>query len=317
MAHLGDPFDALLHKLGLYQQIQGMNPITTAAIPMVQNNTGRVLCRTRWELPIDITPNQVPKDQLVLQSIKFIHPTPQINTRIRPISLILNSAQTVQAEPVNRTVLDIPPGIYSPRYRIPTPNLPLGEQVWKAEKFALGTLLYELLVGHGIFEGLPDDEVQLNYQQAATFPDLEDENLPIVIQCLIYACWSAEFGRYITLGRFKRYINDNPIRFALQATGAVISTAAFITVPVLGAVGFSAIGPVAGSVAAGWQASIGAVEAGSLFALCQSAAMGGAVATGLIGTGAGAAAATLGALGLPGVRPGESLRDIFIRTFHA
>jgi len=51
----------------------------------------------------------------------------------------------------------------------------------------------------------------------------------------------------------------------------ILSTAAFITVPVLGAIGFSA--------------------------------------------GAGAAIATLGASGLPGVRPGVSLRDIFIRTF--
>jgi hypothetical protein len=33
-------------------------------------------------------------------------------------------------------------------------------------------------------------------------------------------------------------------------------------------------------VAAAWQASIGAVEAGSLFAWCQSAAMGGAALSG-------------------------------------
>ena len=37
--------------------------------------------------------------------------------------------------------------------------------------------------------------------------------------------------------------------------------------------GFSSIGPVAGSVAAGWQASMGAVAAGSWFATLQSAAM--------------------------------------------
>jgi len=175
----------------------------------------------------------------------------------------------------------------------------------------LGTLL--LLVGHRIFEGLSDDEVQRNYRKAATFPDLENENLPILFQCLIYACWSAEFGRYIALGKFRQHIDDNPARFALQVTGAVISTAAFITVPIPGAVGFSALGPVAGSVAVGWQASIGPVE-GSLFALCQSAAMGGAVAIGLASTEAGAAAAALRASRLPGV---SGLRDIFIRRFRA
>ncbi|KAH9036235.1 hypothetical protein EDB85DRAFT_1889048 [Lactarius pseudohatsudake] len=46
---------------------------------------------------------------------------------------------------------------------------------------------------------------------------------------------------------------------------------------VLGLIGFSAIGPVAGSIAAGIQAAIGNVAAGSLFATLQSIAMGGAL----------------------------------------
>lgn len=46
------------------------------------------------------------------------------------------------------------------------------------------------------------------------------------------------------------------------------------------------MGPVAGSIAAGWQASIGSVVTGSAFAFLQSAAMGGA-AIGLF-TGIGA-----------------------------
>ena len=84
-------------------------------------------------------------------------------------------------------------------------------------------------------------------------------------------------------------------------------------VPILGAVGFSSIGPVAGSAAAGWQASIGAAEAGSLFTLCQSAAMGGAAATaGLATTGVGGAALALAAAGLPSP---SNLREIFIRKF--
>jgi len=48
--------------------------------------------------------------------------------------------------------------------------------------------------------------------------------------------------------------------------GLALSAVSFLAVPVLGAVGFTAAGPVAGSAAAAWQASIGAVEAGSLFA---------------------------------------------------
>ncbi|KAL5482936.1 hypothetical protein ACEPAI_9531 [Sanghuangporus weigelae] len=65
----------------------------------------------------------------------------------------------------------------------------------------------------------------------------------------------------------------------------------------LGALGFSAIGPVAGSIAAGIQSTVygGAVGAGSLFAFCQSLTMGGAgamaIATGVSGAGGLAAGA--------------------------
>ena len=58
----------------------------------------------------------------------------------------------------------------------------------------------------------------------------------------------------------------------------------------LGAIGFGSVGPVAGSIAAGWQASIGSVTAGSLFAFLQSAAMGGpamGVVAGIGGLGGG------------------------------
>ena len=62
--------------------------------------------------------------------------------------------------------------------------------------------------------------------------------------------------------------------------------------PVLGAVGFTVVGPAAGSAAAAWQASIGAVEAGSLFAWCQSVAMGGAAVGGIQVAGIAGAAMT-------------------------
>jgi hypothetical protein len=256
--------------------------------------------------------------ELALKFIKYIHPIRETPfgaaTRIRPISLTLGLHGTVQAEPISMLVDSNPhlTAVYPARYRIPPSmirGLQLEEQVWRSEKFALGTLLYELYTGHRIFDGQSDDEVQDQYRRAATFPNLE--SLPALMQCLIYACWSAEFGRYISLGKFTQYVEDNPVRFALQVTGTVVSTAALIAVPILGAIGFGAIGPVAGSVAAGWQAAIGAVEAGSLFALCQSAAMGGAAA-GLAATGVSGAAVALAASGLPGP---SGLRDAFIRKF--
>lgn len=48
---------------------------------------------------------------------------------------------------------------------------------------------------------------------------------------------------------------------------------AFVASAAMKAIGFGALGPIAGSIAAGWQASIGAVSAGSVFSTMQSAAM--------------------------------------------
>lgn len=83
----------------------------------------------------------------------------------------------------------------------------------------------------------------------------------------------------------KAYVKSHPAIFAFQSLGAVVGLASVITLPVLGAVGFSAAGPVAGSLATAWHSSIGLVQAGSLFAWCQSATMGGAAAGSLMGPG--------------------------------
>jgi hypothetical protein len=62
----------------------------------------------------------------------------------------------------------------------------------------------------------------------------------------------------------------------------VATIGSLATLPILAAAGFAATGPVASSAAAAWQASIGIVEVGSLFAWCQSAAMGGAALNGIV-----------------------------------
>ena len=88
------------------------------------------------------------------------------------------------------------------------------------------------------------------------------------------------------------YARKNPLLFSLQVSGVVVAGTALLTPTIIGAAGFSTAGPVAGSAAAGWQASMGAVPAGSAFAWLQSAAMGGAAAQNVTATGvAGATAA--------------------------
>lgn len=109
------------------------------------------------------------------------------------------------------------------------------------------------------------------------------------------------------------YIHDHPVSFGLQVSGGVVLIASIAAVPVLGAVGFAATGPVAGSTAAAWQASIGLVEAGSVFAWCQSAAMGGAALGGVFASGA-AGAGVAGLATVPVLpRTKEKFRNMFQR----
>ncbi|KAG6197129.1 hypothetical protein E4U50_007983 [Claviceps purpurea] len=68
-----------------------------------------------------------------------------------------------------------------------------------------------------------------------------------------------------------------PYSTAFVAAGVLVAAVPALAVaPVLGSLGFGALGPVAGSAAAGIQSGIGNVAAGSLFATLQSAGMGGA-----------------------------------------
>ncbi|KAI0037572.1 hypothetical protein FA95DRAFT_1578748 [Auriscalpium vulgare] len=75
---------------------------------------------------------------------------------------------------------------------------------------------------------------------------------------------------------------------------AVVGAAAMpaVTTAGLGIVGFSSTGVVGGSIAAGIQSAIGNVAAGSLFAGCQSIAMGAAFPPLILAIGAGVAAAS-------------------------
>ena len=61
---------------------------------------------------------------------------------------------------------------------------------------------------------------------------------------------------------------------------------ALATSAILGAIEFGKVGPVAGNIAAGWQAPMGSVTNGILFAFLQSTATGGAEIGVLAGTGA-------------------------------
>ncbi|RPB29281.1 hypothetical protein L211DRAFT_743526, partial [Terfezia boudieri ATCC MYA-4762] len=62
----------------------------------------------------------------------------------------------------------------------------------------------------------------------------------------------------------------------LVTLGALAISPAIVIVPVANVLGFQATGVLAGSIAAGWQAILGNVGAGSLFAMLQGVGAAGA-----------------------------------------
>ncbi|KAL9085895.1 MAG: hypothetical protein Q9165_007378 [Trypethelium subeluteriae] len=73
-----------------------------------------------------------------------------------------------------------------------------------------------------------------------------------------------------------RVRRNNMISSGLFLIGGILFLIpALFTGPLLGLLGFGAAGPVAGSIAAGVQSMIAPVAGGSLFAILQSAGMGG------------------------------------------
>ncbi|KAK2733928.1 hypothetical protein FQN57_001911 [Myotisia sp. PD_48] len=87
------------------------------------------------------------------------------------------------------------------------------------------------------------------------------------------------------------------IKVPLAVLGVLLASTPIIGPMVLGGFGFTAVGPAAGSSAALWQATIGNVVAGSVFAWCQSAAMGGLAVGFNVASAAGAAILGLAAVG--------------------
>ncbi|KAL8704223.1 MAG: hypothetical protein Q9201_002600 [Fulgogasparrea decipioides] len=89
------------------------------------------------------------------------------------------------------------------------------------------------------------------------------------------------------------WIRAHPYR-AFGIFGGITILGLTCAIPaILEVVGFGTLGPIAGSIAAGWHSSLGLVAAGTPFAFLQSAAMGGAAMGVMTGIGTLAGAATI------------------------
>lgn len=225
------------------------------------------------------------------------------------------------------------------------------EKISRAELFALGSILYEISSGHPLFHDIDDadergdDAFESEIQNRIVIGKFPEDLWGLSLLSRILVCWCPGFVEEVVKlsekekqkGDDKRdgkgdeggndkgnenrneedkgitnYIKTHPYRFSFQVVGGLLTAASIAAVPVLGAIGFSAAGPVAGSAAAAWQSGIGLVEAGSIFAWCQSVAMGGAAVGGIIGAGVGGAGLLAGATGL-GVLDGVGLDKVVLR----
>lgn len=193
---------------------------------------------------------------------------------------------------------------YPSRFRIPPTTLHgLSEEKCKerAQWFAVGSLIYTVMAGKPPFADLDEELVQHNFEKGV-YPE-ETRDFPLEIAIPILGFWSQEFAEHIAhqtsiSSKIAEHIRAHPVSSGITTAGIGVLGLACLVNPALGIAGFSALGPTAGSAAAAWQSSIGIVQVGSVFAWCQSAAMGGSAAgTIFAAQGAGAGVAGLAALG--------------------
>ena len=134
------------------------------------------------------------RQQWIASLVNSFSSTPTSATTIRPWDILLHddgSVETISSEKENYAS-----GLYPSRFRIPPRTihgLDETEKAKRAEKFALGSLLYEIITANEPFEQLRDDEVQNRYRRGK-FPD---DVFSMAMGPYILACWSLEFEKEI------------------------------------------------------------------------------------------------------------------------
>jgi len=111
------------------------------------------------------------------------------------------------------------------------------------------------------------------------------------------------------------YAKEHPFLFGSQVLGGTLSLGFLAAPAALGALGFAATGPVAGSIAAAWQASMPLAQAGSLFSWLQGAAMGGPALGGLWAVAGGGATVVGGLTAMSALFSPSEMEDIFQRVY--
>ena len=107
---------------------------------------------------------------------------------IRPWDILLHQNGTIDVSSLEKGARNF----YASRHRIPAHKivgLDEEEKVKRAERFALGSIIYEIMTVSQPFEELSEDEVLDRYNRG-TFPD---DVFSMAMGPFILGCWSLEF----------------------------------------------------------------------------------------------------------------------------
>lgn len=195
---------------------------------------GSMLCRVRVrvltpsgseEKPALLKPRDVPEltdqcrktwvqdmQQFVMSSAEHQH--------IRPLDFQLYLSGTVEHRPISLTSLTSTT-VYPPSYRIPPETiaeLTTEEKVQRSERFALGSLIYEIYAGEAAFEGLSEHEIQDRFRRAH-FPVVT--HIPLWL--VILSCWSLEFAIALQAMPGRRSLHQRPFSALKTSASNVFS----------------------------------------------------------------------------------------------
>lgn len=132
------------------------------------------------------------RQQWTVRLVNSFSSTPTSATTIRSWDILLHNDGSVETLSLEKE--SPAPSLYPSRFRIPPRTihgLKEAEKVKRAEKFALGSLLYQIITANEPFEQLHDDEVQDLYRRGE-FPD---DVFSMAMGPYILACWSLEFQK--------------------------------------------------------------------------------------------------------------------------
>ncbi|EPS36607.1 hypothetical protein H072_9825 [Dactylellina haptotyla CBS 200.50] len=241
------------------------------------------------------------REHFLQQIIKIMETQDGSLTEPRPLIFLVDESRNITLQPADdyllteSTVMEYEPHFWLPESCIF--EVPEKEKTFRRIFFAVGCLVYQIFKGEKPWAEFSGLQAQRMYE-GGYYPR-DAKSLPYTRIMLSY--WSWEFVVEMTKRQAAKQkakkISGIVKNFAIGTAiaGGIVVTGALLVPLILPAIGFGTAGVTAGTMAAGWQSAIGLVEAGSLFAILQSAGAGGA---------AGAAAITAVALGGAGTAAG-------------